>query len=173
MRRLLMTLATATAAGLVLVNAFVGGASASPAGSHTVYSHHWQGITFVGGLDSCPVFGAGTGPFYVFRDVDLTDHINSTQTPIPPDNFFVQFDSVGSVEGVINAPDGTYQVAGGGIKEHRSGSPDPPYFSGSGHLVISGPGGTVVGEGVFQDLTTFGPPELDLLFSSVTACHLN
>lgn len=173
MGRLLSVLAIAAVAGLVLASAFVGGAAASPPGTqHAVYSNNWQGITFVSGLDSCPLFGATPYPYYVFRDVDLTDHINSTYTPIPPEDFLYQFDSVGSVDGVINAPDGTYHVAGGGFKEHRIDAIAPLYFSGTGHAVISGPGGTVVGQATFQDLLGFPPQEFDLLFTSITACHL-
>ena len=172
MRRLMM-LAIAGSAGLVLASSLVGGATASPRGAqHTVYSNNWQGITFVNGIDACPVFGAAGGPNYVFQSVDLTDHINGTSTPIPPDNFLNQFDSVGSVHGVINASDGTYRVAGGGFKENRTGPIAPSYFSGTGHLTISGPGGTVSGQAVFQDLLGFPPPEFDLLFTSVTSCHL-
>jgi hypothetical protein len=168
-RRLSVLLAT-----FGLASVFVGGAIASAPGAlHSVYSDNWQGITFVSGLDSCPLFGAGADPFYVFEDVNLTDHIDSTYTPIPPDDFLYQIDSVGSVHGVINAPDGRYTVAGGGIKEHRVDTLAPLFFSGTGQMTISGPGGTVVGKATFQDLLGFPPQEFDLLFSSVTSCHLN
>jgi len=172
MRRLLIVLAVAAVAALVLASAFVGGATASAPGTeHAVYSHNWQGITFVSGLDTCPLFGANPDPYYVFHDVDLTDHINSTYTLIPPGPLN-QIDSVGSVDGVINAPDGAYTVAGGGFKEHRIDQLAPLFFSGTGHATISGPGGTVVGQAVFQDLLDFPPLEFDLLFTSITACHL-
>jgi hypothetical protein len=173
MRRLLIVLAVAAAAGLVLASAFVGGATASPPGTqHAVYSDNWQGITFVSGLDTCPLFGATPYPYYVLRDVDLTDRINSTYTAIPPEDFLYQIDSVGSVAGVINAADGTYHVAGGGFKEHRIDPLAPLYFSGTGQATISGPSGTVVGQAIFQDLLGFPPPEFDLLFTGITTCHL-
>ena len=166
MRRLLVLLATFGLAGL-----FVNGAFASAPGTeHSVYSHNWQGITFVGGLDACPIFGAGADPFYVLRDVDLTDHIDSTYTPY--DEPLYQIDSVASLHGAIHAPDGTYHVSGGGIKEHRIDALAPLYFSGTGRMTISGPAGTVVGRGTFQDLLEFPPQEFDLLFSSITSCHL-
>jgi hypothetical protein len=157
-----------------LAGFFAGGATASVSGTlHSVYSDNWQGITFVSGLGACPLFGAGADPYYVFEDVNLTDHINSTYTPIPPDDFLYQIDSVGSVHGVINAPDGTYTVAGGGIKENRVDSLAPLYFSGTGQVTISGPDGTVVGKATFQDLLGFPPQEFDLLFTNITSCHLN
>ena len=167
-RRLLVLLATFGLGGL-----FVGGAIASAPGTqHAVYSHDWQGITFVSGLGSCPLFGADADPYYVFEDVNLTDHINSTYTPIPPDDFLYHIDSIGSVHGIIRAPDGTYTVAGGGIKEHRIDALAPLYFSGTGHVTISGPGGTAVGLATFQDLLEFPPQEFDFLFTSVASCHL-
>lgn len=156
---------------VVLAGAFVGRAAASQPGTqHAAYSHDWQGITFVTGLDSCPIFGASSS-FEAFPTVNLADHIVSTYTPYQDPLF--QIDSVGSVHGVIDAPDGAYTVAGGGIKEHRIDALAPLYFSGSGHVTITGPGGTVGGQAIFQDLTEFPPPEFDLLFTSVTSCHLN
>jgi hypothetical protein len=168
MRKLLLLLVTAT-----LASAFATHAKASPPrAEHSVYSDTWQGITFVTGLGSCPVFGASSDPYYVFSDVDLTDHINSTYTPIPPDDFLYQFDSVGSINGVVNGPDGAYHVAGGGIKEYRVAPLDPLYFSGQGDITISGPNGSVAGQATFQDLLDFPPPEFDLFFSRITSCHL-
>jgi hypothetical protein len=49
----------------------------------------------------------------------------------------------------------------------------PWYFSGPGHATITGPGGPVVGEATFLDLIEFPPSELDLVFSSITACRLS
>jgi hypothetical protein len=154
---------------VLLASAFVGRAVAAPGTTHVAYSHNWQGITFVTGLESCPIFGASSA-FDAFPNVNLTDHIVSAFTPY--DEPLYQIDSVGSVRGVIDAPDGAYTVAGGGFKEHRIDTLDTPFFSGSGHLTITGPGGTVVGQAVFQDLSEFPPPEFDLLFTSVTSCHL-
>lgn len=156
---------------LALTGACAGSATASPrATQHAVYSDTWQGITLVVGLDSCPVLGPNPSPWYMFGAVDLTDHIDSTYTPATEPLY--QIDSVGSVHGVIDAPDGTYRVAGGGLKEHRTDALTPLFFSGTGHVTISGPGGTVVGTATFQDLTRFPPPEFDLDFTSVTSCHL-
>ena len=156
---------------LALTGVCAGGAAASAPGTqHAVYSHDWQGITFVTGLESCPLFGPGASPFYVLSDVDLTDHINSTYSPIE-DGPLYQIDSVGSVHGVIYA-DGTYRVAGGGLREDRTGDLAPLYFSGTGHVTISGPGGTVVGTATFQDLLDFPPQEFDLFFTSITSCRL-
>jgi hypothetical protein len=156
---------------LVLGAALVGeAAGAAGSAQHAAYSHRWGGITFVTGLDSCPLFGSSPNPFYAFDDVDLTDHINSKYTPVT-DPFF-QIDSVGTVNGVINTTRGAFTVAGGGFKEHRVDQLDPLYFSGSGAATISGPGGTVTGRAIFQDLTDFPPPEFDLFFTSITSCHL-
>jgi len=156
---------------LVLAGTYAGGATASTAGTqHAVYSDQWQSTTFVTGLESCPLFGPTPNPWYVFGDVDLTDHIDSTYTPLTEPLF--QIDSVGSVHGVIDAPDGTYRVSGAGLKEDRTGDLAPLYFSGTGHVTISGPGGTVLGTATFQDLAGFPPPEFDLLFTSITGCHL-
>lgn len=151
----------------------VGRATAQAGGAqHAVYSDHWQGITFVAGLDTCPLLGASPNPYYVFDDTSLTDHVNSTYTPTADEPLY-QIDSVGTVHGVLDAPDGTYSVAGGGFQEHRIGDLAPLYFSGTGLVTISGPGGTVVGKAMFQDLLGFPPPEFDLLFTSITSCHLN
>lgn len=158
---------------LVPAGGFVEGATArTPGTQHPVYSDNWQGVTFVAGLDACPLLGATPDPNYVFNDVDLTDHVNSTYTPTANEPLY-QIDSVGTVHGVINAPDGTYRVDGGGFKEDRVGDLAPLYFSGAGHVTISGPGGTVVGRAVFQDLLGFPPPEFDLSFTSITSCHLS
>jgi hypothetical protein len=100
----------------------------------------------------------------------LTDHISSSYTPYR--GLLYQIDSVGTVHGVINAPDGTYTVTGRGFTEHRIGDLAPLYFSGTGHATISGRGGTVAGEAKFQDLLDFPPQEFDLVFTSVTSCHL-
>lgn len=168
MRRglLLLLVALVSAAG------FVGVATArAPEAQHAVYSDNWQGITYVAGLGTCPLLGTAPSPYYVFGDVDLTDHINSTYTPIANQPLY-QIDSVGTVHGLINASDGTYKVAGGGFRENRTGDLALLYFSGTGHVTISGPGGTVVGEATFQDLLGFPPAEFDLLFTSITSCHL-
>ena len=164
MRRVLVLVVT-----LVVGGALAGAAAASP-GGHFVVSNNWRGITFVSGLDSCPLFGAKSSPWSVFGNVDLTDQINVKYSPyIEP---LEQLDSAGAVHGVINAPDGAYTVAGGGLKEDRLGNLAPWYFSGTGHVTITGPGGTVVGQATFQDLTEFPPLEFDLLFTSITTCHL-
>lgn len=163
--------------GLFVVMLVLGGALAGEAAGsarttqHAVYSHTWGGVTFVTGLSGCPLFGSDPDPFYAFDDVALTDHINSKYTPIADPLF--QIDSVGTVSGVIDTPSGTFTVSGGAFKEHRVDVLDPLYFSGSGPATISGPGGTVIGQAVFQDLTGFPPPEFDLFFTTITSCHLN
>jgi hypothetical protein len=156
---------------LVLGGALVGEAAGSAGSSqHAVYSHNWQGITFLTGLDTCPLFGSTPYPFYEFDTTNLTDHINSKYTPVTEPVF--QIDSVGTLNGLINTPSGNFTVAGGAFKEHRVDQLDPLYFSGSGIATISGPTGTVTGRAVFQDLTDFPPAEFDLLFTSITSCHL-
>jgi hypothetical protein len=157
---------------LVLGGALVGEAAGSAKGTqHAVYSHTWRGVTFVTGLSGCPLFGLNPNPFYAFDDVALTDHINSKYAPIADPLF--QIDSVGTLNGVINTPSGPFTVSGGAFKEHRVDVLDPLYFSGSGPATISGPGGTVSGQAVFQDLAGFPPPEFDLFFTTITSCHLN
>jgi hypothetical protein len=172
MRRLVLL-----AAMLVLASGLAGAATASEPGTqHLVVSHAWRGITFVGGLDSCPVFGPNPGsPSYVFDDVELRDHVNSrfSPTPLDPSGLLWQIDSVGELHGVIHTTNGTYTVAGGGFREDRVGQLAPWYFAGTGHATITGPGGTVVGEATFLDLIEFPPSELDLVFSSITACRLS
>ena len=159
--RLVLVLCTAVSAALV------GTATASPPGSqHAVFSNTWQGMSFVTLPDTCPLFGSS-----VFRDVDLTDQINETLTALPGVPL-AHYQAVAALHGVINAPDGTYTVAGGAFREDRIGGIAPWYFRGSGRATISGPGGTVVGEAVFQDLTEFPPQEFDLFFTSITTCHL-
>ena len=157
---------------LVLGGVLAGEAAGATANAqHAVYSHNWRGITFLTGLESCPLFGSTPDAFYVFYDTDLTDHINSKYSPVADPLF--QIDSVGVLNGVINTTSqGTFTVAGGGFKEHRVDLLDPLYFSGSGTATISGPSGTVTGRAVFQDLTDFPPAEFDLFFTSITSCHL-
>ena len=172
MRRLLTLLAT-----FGLASAFAGGAYAStgtPGQGHAEFSDNWQGITFVGGLGDCPIFSDTPvvlqgSPFYVFHSVNLTDEINDTWTDLGTGLYDIN--SVGSVHGVIYASDGTYRVSGGGFHEHRLDS-YPFYFSGTGHATISGPGGTVTGRAIFQDLLQFPPQEFDLDYTSVTSCRL-
>jgi hypothetical protein len=157
---------------LVLCGALAGEAAGSAKGTqHAVYSHTWRGVTFVTGLSSCPVFGPIPNPIYEFDDVALTDHINSKDTPIADPLF--QIDSVGTLNGAIDTPSGAFTVTGGAFKEHRVDVLDPLFFSGSGQAIISGPGGTVIGRAVFQDLADFPPPEFDLFFTTITSCHLN
>jgi len=68
-----------------------------------------------------------------------------------------------------NAP--TTSPAAGSRNTGSTSSP-PLYFSGAGDVTITGPGGTVHGQATFQDLSAFPPPEFDLLFTSITSCHL-
>jgi hypothetical protein len=164
MRRLVVLVVT-----LVVAGALAEGAAAFR-GTHFVVSNNWQGITFVSGLDSCPLFGATPYAWYAFGNVNLTDQINVLTTPYGEP--LEQFDSVGAVHGVINAPDGTYTVAGGGFKEHRLGDFAPWYFSGTGQVTITGPAGTVVGQATFQDQTDDPPLEFDLFFTGITTCRL-
>jgi hypothetical protein len=165
-RRLLPFLVILMLGGVLVGEA----AGATGSTQHAVYSHNWRGITFLTGLESCPLFGSTPNPFYVFDDADLTDHINSKYTAVADPLF--QIDSVGALNGVINTSQGTFTVAGGAFKEHRIDLLDPLYFSGSGTATISGPSGTVTGRAVFQDLTDFPPAEFDLFFTSITSCHL-
>jgi hypothetical protein len=52
---------------LVLVGGFIGGANANPPRTRQAdYSNNWQGITFVGGLRTCPLFGAHPTPRICF-----------------------------------------------------------------------------------------------------------
>ena len=172
-RGLLILLAT-----FGLAAALVGVAHAStgtPGNGHAEFHDNWTGITFVGGLASCPIFPTDAevdlqgSAFYVFRSVNLIDNIN--------DDWVARGDSlytitgVASVHGVINASNGTYTVSGGGFHENRVDG-FPYYFSGSGHATIRGPGGTVTGTAVFQDLLQFPPQEFDVDFASVRTCHL-
>jgi hypothetical protein len=132
-RRLLPYLAI-----LVLGGVLVGEAAGATANrQHAVYSHNWRGITFLTGLESCPLFGSTPDAFYVFDDTALTDHVNSKYTPVAGPLF--QIDSVGVLNGVINTSQGTFRVSGGAFKEHREDLLDPLYFSGSGSATISGP----------------------------------
>ena len=159
------------AAILVLGGALVGEATGSARGSqHAVYSHNWQGISFVSGLDRCPLFGRIADAFYEFDSVDLTDHINSRYTPATEPLF--QIDSVGSLNGVINTPRGAFTVAGGAFREHRVDQLDPLYFSGAGAATNSAPTGSVTRQAHFQDLTDIPPAEFDLFFTKITSCHL-
>jgi hypothetical protein len=158
---------------LVLAGVSAGAATGSaPGAQHAVYSDHWQSTTFVGGLESCPLFGPTSASLYEFDDVDLRDHIESRYTPLAEEPLY-RIDSVGSVHGMIDAPDGIYRISGAGLKEHRTDQLVPLYFSGVGHVSISGPRGTVAGTATFQDLIAFPPPEFDVLFTSVTTCHLS
>lgn len=159
------------AAILVLGCVLVGQAAGSPRNSqHAVYSHNWQGVTFLTGLEGCPLFGSARYPAYEFETADLTDHINSRYTPATEPLF--QIDSLATVSGVINTPRGAFTVAGGAFQEHRVDQLDPLYFSGIGAATISGPTGTVTGNAIFQDLADFPPGEFDFFFTDITSCHL-
>lgn len=160
--------------GLVTVAALlftVGLAGASTSAEHDIFSHTWKSITFLGGLERCPLVGTPSQSGNVLRDVDLTDQITSTYTPYRQPLY--QINSIGSVHGAIHAPDGTYTVAGAGLLEHRIGDLAPRYFSGSGYATVFGPAGSVSGKVIFKDLLDFPPQEFDLIFTKVTSCHLN
>ena len=166
MRRFLLLLATVAA----VVAGVAASATAVPPGrSHVVLSHNWRGLTFVSGLGACPIFGPTSDPFLAFRDVNLTDHLNVTFTDFEGGPLLV-YNSVATLEGVINTAAGSYRVAGHFVEQdHVRGDPDI-FVGTSGHATISGPGGVVTGAATFNDLG--GPPEFDLLFSSVTICRL-
>ncbi len=165
-RKFLLLLAIATA----VVAGAAGSATAVPAGTtHVVESHHWQGLTFVLGLGSCGLFGAATDPFVAFRDVDLTDELNVSFSDFQGGPLVV-YNSVATLHGVIDTPDGRYRVAGHFVEENNVRG-DPNIFIGTaGHVTISGPGGVVTGSATFRDLG--GPPEFDILFTSINVCHL-
>jgi hypothetical protein len=154
------------ALAVVAIAAAVGaaGVRASPGDTtHLVTSDTWHGITYVTGLESCDLLGGS-----VFTDVDLTDQINITYTL----NGSFLVNGVASFHGVINTPSGQYRVAGQSVEQDAVLSQLGPFVGTDGHATISGPNGVVTGEATFQDLTSFGPPEFDILFSNVTACNL-
>jgi len=165
MRRFLLLFAAAAA----VVGAASGSATAVRAGTtHDVVSHNWRGITFVGGLGGCALFGPASDP-EAFRDVDLTDHLNVTFSDFQGGPLLV-YNSVATLNGVIDTPAGSYRVAGHFVEQNNVRD-DPDIFIGTGgHATISGPGGVVTGAATFRDLG--GPPEFDVLFSSITTCHL-
>ena len=155
-----IALLTAAAAAVTLA----GGSKASPGDTtHLVTSNNWQGITFVVGLESCDLLGG-----VVFRDVDLTDHVNITYSY--DGNYLVN--GTATFNGVINTPAGTYRVTGQSVEENGRWSILGPFIGTDGHATISGPNGVVSGAARFQDLTSWGPPEFDIVFTSVTACNL-
>lgn len=176
MRRLLVLLPTLVVALIVVVGASAGTAHHQ---GHETFSDNWQGITFVGGLSSCPIFPAdsefilnGSDFFNVFfSGTNLTDHINDRVVPDAANDGLFIFSGVASVHGTITASNGVYTVSGGGFHENRLDG-FPYYFAGSGHATITGPGGTVTGTATFQDLLDFPPQEFDLDFTSISSCHL-
>lgn len=174
MRRFLLLLMTAAA----VLAAVAGSATASPPGTqHLLITHHWGpayippfGDTYIGGLRSCNLFGS-VDPWALFHDVDLTDHINSTISDASNGNGLMLFDSVATLHGVINTPDGSYTVAGQ-FNEYRVDWLAPWYFDGSGRATISGPHGVVSGEAEFLDLTEWPPLEFAVHFTDLTVCNL-
>ena len=166
MRKVLLLLAVAG----TVVAGVAGSATASPGGkTHLVYSHNWRGLTYVTGLGSCDLFHAADPSFVFFRDVDLTAELNITYE-LEADLPFLIYDSAATLHGVINTPDGQYRVAGHFIEENNERPPGHAFIATSGHATISGPTGVVVGAARFQDLG--GPPEFDLIFTSLTVCNL-
>jgi hypothetical protein len=158
---------TAIALAVAAVATAVGAASisASPGDSvRLVTSNHWQGITFVTGLESCNLLGDS-----VFRDVDLTDEINITYV-LDQGNYIVNGGA--SFHGVITTPSGRYTVAGHSVETDGMWPLLGPFIGTGGRATISGPNGTVTGEARFQDLTGWPPPEFDILFTGITSCHL-
>ena len=80
------------------------------------------------------------------------------------------FNSVATLHGVINTADGPYRVNGTFTEDHNIRDPGNPFIGTSGYAKIRGPKGVVFGSAKFQDPE--GPPEFDLNFTSITACHL-
>lgn len=174
--RMIGGLAAALVAVVMLAVAS-GGASASTTQHHT-FSNNWQYDTFVAGSGfvTCPLFGTPLPtniPSYQFSDVNLTDHIKSRWIPYSSDGFLWRIKSVATVAGAIYAPDGTYTVTSGHLKEDRIGDLGIWYFQGSGPVTITGPAGTVSGRATFTDISQDFPPDFEFVFTSITSCQLN
>jgi hypothetical protein len=158
---LLLAIAGAVVAGVA------GSATALPGGTtHVVSSNNWRGLTFILGLGSCDLFRAADPSFLGFRDVNLTDELNVT---FEGGSLFV-YNSTATLHGVINTADDRYTVAGHFVEENNERSPENAFIATSGYATISGPNGVVSGAARFQDLG--GPPEFDLIFTSLTVCNL-
>lgn len=161
---------TATLATVVLLLAAgAAGASSGPA-QRSTFSHYWNYTTGIGydtsKVDVCPAFPGG-----VFFDVSLT--ANYAITVIPVNAPLVRLAGVGTVSGVINAPDGTYTLTGGPFVENRFDDVSfSDIFIGSGRLTISGPDGTVAGLASFADVTGDNGG-MGFQFTRVTTCHLS
>jgi hypothetical protein len=161
MRAFLALLAAAVAAATITA----GGSSASPPGeTHLVISNNWQGLTFVVGLESCDLLGD-----VAFRDVDLTDHLNIWYTWVENG---ILANSTATYGGVINTPAGTYRVHGQSVEENGLWGLLGPFIGTDGHATIKGPNGVVSGAARFQDLLDWGPPEMDIIFTSIEVCKL-
>lgn len=173
--RLIAGLAALTALVVLAVGSM--GASASTTQHHT-FSNNFQSDTFVvgAGFLTCPLFGTPLPtdvPSYQFTDVNLTDQIKSRWIPYSSDGLLWRIKSVGTVAGVINAPDGTYTVSSGHLKEDRIGDLSIWYFQGTGPVTITGPAGTVSGIATFTDISQDFPPDFEFEFTKITSCQLN
>jgi len=165
-RKLLLLLMVAAA----VVASVAGSATAVPAGSvRVVSSKNWRGLTYVLGLGSCDLFGAADPASVVFRDVNLTDHLNVTFTDFEGGPLQI-YNSVATLHGVINSADGRYAVAGVFAEKDVRDPGGNAFIGTSGYATIVGPRGVVTGAATFRDLG--GPPEFDLIFTGVTACVL-
>jgi hypothetical protein len=64
-------------------------------------------------------------------------------------------------------------VTSGTLKENRIGDIAFSFFTGSGLVTISGPGGTVTGRAVFTDLSLEDSQTESFLFTNIISCQLN
>ena len=167
------------AALAVLVMLAVGSAGANASSlRHQTWSNTWPYDTAVAfdtsAVDVCPMFPGPLTPTYYpsyqFSDVNLTDYVKITFHPAGGGNFRVK--GVATVEGVINAANGSYTVTSGTLKEDRT-TDLFTIFLGSGPVTITGPGGTVSGRAEFLDSSTDYPAAMSFLFTSIKSCNLS
>jgi hypothetical protein len=115
----------------------------------------------------CPVFGGAhpesTGP----DGANISIHLNGWAAPYL-DTPFLAFSSTAEVHGTLVDAQGDVNTVTGTFNEGsvRADIGDP--FIGTGQLRISGPHGTVAGDATLADLSA--PPEIDLIFTTVTVC---
>jgi hypothetical protein len=115
----------------------------------------------------CPIFGGAhpesTGP----DGATIRIHLNGWAAPYL-DTPFLAFSSTAEVHGTLVDAQGDVNTVTGTFNEGsvRADIGDP--FIGTGQLRISGPHGTVAGDATLADLSA--PPEIDLIFTTVTVC---
>jgi hypothetical protein len=115
----------------------------------------------------CPIFGGAhpesTGP----DGANISIHLNGWAAPYL-DTPFLAFSSTAEVHGTLVDAQGDVNTVTGTFNEAsvRADIGDP--FIGTGQLRISGPHGTVAGDATLADLSA--PPEIDLIFTTVTVC---